>query len=631
MRYQRTVFFSFALLAAVGLVGSCGDDGTCDQGTEGCVCYPNRTCNGSLTCGPSGRCIAPEQTGDAGLDGALDGGADLDAQVYFCSYDSDCNTNAATQGYLCVDGACAPCEASDACEASSVYGAGATCSQEGRCIAMPSCMQVGCPDGGVCDQLSGRCRDPKSCEDVGCAFGQLCQEATDSADAQCLADCEEGLVWNAVDSRCDPIPPNCRTDWANSILSDCDAQMRVCIEDEQGAQCGGCFNGYVDHDGACVSVVTCQDLDCGARNRVCLPESDHADAQCGPCLPGFGEHMGECEQQEGATCDQVSSSSILAHCASLGRTCVENAEGASCGACVEGWVENPSNGLCEPEVTCDEIDCAVRHRDCEQTYNAHCTDCSTGYVEDPATGECHCAPGTLPDENGLCETIKTCADISGACNAQGELCIEATDTHHAYCSKCPEGQTWYEHQQTCLICPPCTRPGETGQLWPVASRMGHCVCETMPGYYHSESGLGGTAACDQDGDGWLSAGARLAMEAPEGSAVRDNARCTLRTIDQIVFRNEWGEQKVIELADFDFLWDAVPLYEPVNRDRDDKIINDYDYTNPLMANYAPPLGRSGRPFSAAELNPFSNAGGTSQASGSCRTNTSSIIWEEYLF
>ncbi len=619
MQDSRQTFFYVASIVVLGFVplGCSSDKTTCVEGTRGCSCFPNRTCNGSLVCGPAGRCeetaIDASIQDDSGLDGAV-----LDATSSPCSADNECDGIAETRGYLCVDGACRPCGEDADCTESAHYGADATCSQEGRCQAQASCAQVGCPDGGLCDLMSGRCRPPHTCAEIGCAFGQLCQEATADRDAQCLDDCEEGLVWNGLDGRCDPIPDNCRTDRTNSILEDCNARFRACRETEDGAHCGDCFVGYVEDDGSCRPVETCADLDCAGQSRTCVPESGHADAVCGVCLPGYGEHYGQCEQQEGATCDEASSASILAECAAQGRQCLSSNNGAACGSCIAGRVENPSTGLCEVEVSCADLDCGARHRDCADTYNGHCTDCLSGYVDDAATGSCVCAPGSLPDDSGVCETIRTCSDIQAQCNAQNMLCIDATASHHAYCAHCPAGQTWYEHQQTCLLCPPCTKPGETGQLWPVASLMGHCVCETMKGYYHSEAGLGGTFACDKDGDGWVSADARLAMEAPEGGAVRANARCDLRTIDRIVLRNEWGEKKEIALSDFDFLWDAVPLYEPVNRDRDDKLANDYDYTNALMINYAPPLGDAGRPLTAAELNPFTKACATGSANPNAR-------------
>jgi formylglycine-generating enzyme required for sulfatase activity len=482
----------------------------------------------------------------------------------------------------------------------------------------PSCVDVGCPDGGVCDAASGDCRDPLGCSQIDCVTGQLCQESTADTDAQCLAECIEGMVWNAVDGVCEVIPPNCREDWDNSILASCHNQLRQCEEWEDGAACGQCFAGYRDDGTACVAVVECADLNCAAEHRHCVAAGPHSDAYCGSCVGGYSESFGQCVQVEGATCDPQSAQSILLQCAEAYRECVEGGDGAACGGCVEGYVENPATGACEVERSCSELNCEAVHRACAVTHNAQCTDCLDLYAEDPATGDCVCIDGYLPDENGQCEPIRTCADIGADCTAAGQYCIEATATHHAYCRQCFEDQAWYEHWETCLPCPPCTLPGETGRVYPITTLMGHCVCETQQGYYHSESGLGGTVACDADGDGWISADARTALEAVEGSAERENARCDLRKIDRFVLVNESGEATEVPLSEFTFLWDAVPLYEPVNRDRPDKLIYDYDYTHPLQSNYAPPLGDGDVYLSAGQLNPLTKACAASLSDGAAR-------------
>jgi len=600
---------ALGLLVCGGTGGAAGcgeDEKACVTGAQGCPCYPNRTCHGGLYCGPAGLCEAVAADAGTADASALDGGAPDGGEAVSCLFDNDCDRHALAQGYLCRDGWCVPCESAGDCVASAHYGAGATCDATGRCHPQPSCLQAGCPEG-VCDELSGRCRDPKPCSQVGCALGQLCQEATGQADAECLPDCEEGMAWNPVDGVCELIPDNCRTDRENSILADCDAQLRSCVEQEGGAHCGECFVGFVDHGGVCEPVVSCTALSCEAEHRRCVPSGEHSDAYCGDCQAGYTERFGVCELQPGATCDGVSPESILDQCAALGRECLEDPSGAGCGNCVTGRVENPQTGVCEVAVTCAELSCDALHRDCVETWNGQCTTCLPLYEEDPATGECRCQAGYLPDGAGSCEPIRTCADIQAGCQAAGELCVEATADHHAECQKCPAGQAWYDHQQACLLCAPCTRPGETGRVYPVASLGGHCVCETEPGYYHSESGLGGTFACDQDGDGWLTADARLALEAPAGSAEKENARCELRTIDRFVLENEWGERKEVLLSGYSFLYEPVPLYEPVNRDRADKLVNDYDYNNPLLSNYAPPLGDGGRELQPAELNPLTKA------------------------
>jgi formylglycine-generating enzyme required for sulfatase activity len=548
------------------------------------------------------------------VDSSVDGG-----EVSSCELHSDCDDMTATRGYLCVQTECVPCTQDAQCLAVAIYGSGTVCSENGRCQMAPSCVDVGCPDGGVCEEATGECREPFTCAQVDCMEGQLCQAATADSDAECLEECEQGMVWNGVDGICEVIPPNCREDWDNSILDTCTAQLRICDEWEDGAECGECFPGYRDDGSGCVPVTECEDLSCEAQNRVCVPAGDHTDAYCGDCMGGYSESFGTCSQAQGADCDPNSPSSILAQCAEQHRLCEEAGDGAACGDCAAGYVEDPSTGTCEPERTCAEINCEAQNRECTDTWNAECGDCLPLWEEDPATGECVCIDGYLPDEQtGECVPIRTCADIDSDCTAAGQICIEATATHHAYCRRCFEDQAWYDHWDTCLPCPPCTLPGQTGRVYPITTLMGHCVCETQEGYYHSESGLGGTVACDADGDGWVTSDARTALEAPEGSAQRENARCDLRKIDRFVLVNETGEATEVHLSGFSFLWDAVPLYEPVNRDRQDKLVYDYDYSHPLQSNYAPPLGDGGRYLRAEELNPLTKACAVSFQNGAAR-------------
>ena len=594
--------------------------GTCSPGGKGCACLPNGTCLGGLVCGPAGRCVEKPSSGDAGIQPdavGTDGGADAGGSVS-CELHSDCDAVTSTQGYICVQAECIPCSQDAQCLAIAIYGSGTVCSGEGRCRLAPSCLDVGCPEGGVCEHATGECRDSYSCAQVDCMEGQICQDATEDADAECLQECVQGMVWNGVDGACEVIPPNCRKSWDNSILDSCDAQLRICNEWEDGAECGACFPGYREDASGCVPVTPCDDLTCADENRVCVAHGDHTDAYCGPCIAGYSESFGSCTQVQNANCDPSSPTSILSQCAEAYRSCEEAGDGAACGACVLGYAENPSTGGCESERSCGEINCEAQNRECVDTWNAHCGDCMELYKENLSTGECVCIDGYLPDETGECVPIRTCADIGADCDAVEQHCIEATATHHAYCRECFEDQAWYDHWETCLPCPPCTLPGETGRIHPITTLMGHCVCETQEGYYHSESGLGGTFACDADGDGWISADARTALEAPEGSAERENARCDLRKIDRFVLINENGEATEVLLSEFAFLWDAVPLYEPVNRDRPDKLVYDYDYSHPLQSNYAPALGEGGRYLLAEELNPLTKACAASFVDGAAR-------------
>jgi len=597
----------------------------CQTGSENCPCYPNHTCDEGLTCSDWVCVTAPDgDTDDVDdtdtqqeTEPEVDDEADADDEnvaeqeeesaddvipPVLCGQSSDCQSGQAS-GYLCVEGICAPCTVDAQCMQDHYYGAWAVCSPRGRCVLTQSCVDAGCAEGMICDEVTGACRVPVTCSDLDCAWQQLCEQAAADQDAQCLPQCEDGYAWNPIWGICEEYKPNCRKDAQASILEDCNAALRECIQTDEDAYCGACLPGRHEVDGVCVPVLTCGDLDCAAQNRICIPETSSADAWCGECRGGYAERFGECVEVPSPVCDPPpATGSIFSQCRTLNRECDDSSGSAACGGCLDGYAENTATGGCDVIVSCDQLQCENVFRDCEETPNGHCTDCLAPFVENSLTGECECPDGMLLDEDAAtCEIIRTCTDIQAGCDAAGEFCIEETVTSHAYCSKCGYGQTWYGHLETCIPCAPCIRPGETGRIWPYASQQGHCVCETLPGYYHTESGTGGTRLCDADSDGWVVASARSPLEMDEGTAERDNARCGLRYIDRVTLINEDGGVKEVSLEEFDFLTGAVPLYEPINRDRAEVLEVDADYSHPRMKNYAPAFGRGLKP---AELNPM---------------------------
>ena len=597
----------------------------CPSGSETCPCYPNHTCNEGLVCmewvcrtAPDGDTDVDSDTdavGDAepDIDEIVDNEPDVipeaepesdavDMLGMTCITSAECDAGLKS-GYVCTDSVCTACDVDAQCLQDPYYGADAVCSPRGRCVVEESCMTAGCDQGFMCDETTGRCRAPLSCDAVDCAPRQLCQEATDSQDARCLSRCEDGYAWNPIWSICEQYKPNCKSQAPASILDECSGLLRRCVQTDEDAHCGDCLPGRREADGICVPVLTCVDIDCDSEHRVCIAETDTTDASCGQCQGGYAELFGECQEVQNPVCDPApATGSIFSQCRSLNRVCDDTSGSAVCDACLDGYVENPETGMCDITVTCEQLRCGDIYRGCDETPNGHCTGCSAPFVENTLTGVCECPAGMLLDENsGTCETIRTCADIQAGCEAALEFCIEETATSHAYCSKCGYGQAWYKHLETCIPCAPCTRPGETGRIWPFASQQGHCVCETLPGYYHTESGTGGTRMCDADNDGWVSQAARQPLEMEEGTAERDNARCSLRYIDRVALINEDGGVKEISLEVFDFLTGAVPLYEPINRDRAEVLAIDTDYSHPQMKNYAPVFGRSLKP---EELNPM---------------------------
>lgn len=314
---------------------------------------------------------------------------------------------------------------------------------------------------------------------------------------------------------------------------------------------------------------------------------------------------GNCAKMIGTNCNSDGSDrSILKQCETEHRGCVMVDEtSASCDNCIKGYVE--VNGICELKKTCDMLICEDDHKECLETPNGHCGDCFTGFIKNIVTGECGCPGGmiyNLATDN--CKDIVACAALS--CGAD-EFCIDPTDTTDAICSRCEKGQAYDKHNKKCVTCPLCVGQGETGRIYPFTSLQGHCVCETIQGYFHSSSAPVGTRKCDADGDGWITKEAEESINAIEDSAEKINARCNLRYIDRIILQNDLFERKYIRIADIPGITlTKIPLYEPKNRDVQTYLIDDSSFGG-TTTNYAPKYGETGVLFSTSELNPLTKA------------------------
>ena len=102
----------------------------------------------------------------------------------------------------------------------------------------------------------------------------------------------------------------------------------------------------------------------------------------------------------------------------------------------------------------------------------------------------------------------------------------------------------------------------------------------------------GTYDCDADLDGWVRESARISLTAND-PVLRASANCSLRSINQIILENEYGESKTVDLDR------PVPLYESVRND-DDGLLR------ATWLSYGLPNYESGR-LVAANLNRFTKA------------------------
>lgn len=154
----------------------------CPDGSAGCDCYGNNTCDAELLC-EDGTCKLPE---------CVSGSLNCDC------YEGDCFS-----GLVCSDGTCKPDEAMPGCESVADCDTN-LCTQgdqtcESACIAG---VEVQCPLGATCDPSSGSCKcEPgtKPCGDACIPESQCCTDAECGGGSTCadgFCTCQGGVVCN---------------------------------------------------------------------------------------------------------------------------------------------------------------------------------------------------------------------------------------------------------------------------------------------------------------------------------------------------------------------------------------------------------------------------------------------------
>lgn len=127
------------------------------------------------------------------------------------------------------------------------------------------------PDAGPrCPDDRERCEKPLRCADLRatgqCGEFERCEE-NEAEGARCLKEsCAEGFRWSSLSDRCIPCltegceaEPTCEPGQPGSL--NCGAH-RLCLEDGDFGECGGCETGYVDVGGRCLELATCGDARC---------------------------------------------------------------------------------------------------------------------------------------------------------------------------------------------------------------------------------------------------------------------------------------------------------------------------------------------------------------------------------
>jgi len=420
---------------------TCAQD-TCVDGAEGCPCNSDATCDAGLACvdslcEPCTNAIegCPCDDDDICVDLVCDPDDTLCRPSVACVV-AECGPNqlceepqALTEDALCLEAcetgfmwdintdACVPNTDAN-CDPGAAGSILATCDAQNRaCDAsgMPAqcgpCKDFFVDDGGTL-QI---CRPVLTCVDQGCAaLNRTCTAETATTDAFC-----GGCLEFFVDD--DGTLTECR-----AVLTcdgqGCAAANRVCTAETatSDAACQECLSGFTDEGGTlteCRAWLTCLDVDCAALNRDCLDTDGQTfDASCSSCSAGFVEKEGLCVVPD--TCIADVPGSILAQCDAEFRVCNEPlGEGGSCGECITDYSEDPATGLCVPNTSCIDLDCAGKSRVCLGDFPFQsCGDCLDGTLESPLDPE-FCIPPLSCGNHPA--AVATTAEPAGAGNCAG--------------------------------------------------------------------------------------------------------------------------------------------------------------------------------------------------------------------
>ena len=272
----RLVLFAAPLAAPLALGAGCfndpragetnsGETGGCPDGTAGCACYGNNTCNTDLLC-EDGICKLPECV--AG------------------SLNCDCYQGECFSALVCTEGICKPeeamagCEAVADCDSDLCTQGDQTC--EGACVAG---VGVQCPIGATCDPSAGSCLcEPgsKPCGDVcipdtQCCMDSDCPGASTCAEGFCT--CNGGLM---CDGNCLANAQCCPGEVTN-LDCQCGAE-RSCDNEGNWSACGGgnenpeCESGVIQNCGNCgdrTCTASCEWTPCEGEG-ICTP----GDSEC---------------------------------------------------------------------------------------------------------------------------------------------------------------------------------------------------------------------------------------------------------------------------------------------------------------------------------------------------------------
>ena len=408
--------------------GVCGDGAwTCGEGgSVACVgATPPNACGGcaALTGRPGGRCDADSEAGRwvcttpdtltcvAGTGNTCGGTSALRHDGRAAQPGDVCSTACGSEdGVLRCDGSEAlRCSETDRTPPSNGCGG---------CDALPGREGSRC---GGCDDGTWTCTSPETMRCLGGSTVSACG-GCGGGDQVLGSTCDVDRVWV-----CDGTELLCAFPVDEADRNACGGT--VPLAQAPGEPCGPCGRGRF----TCASRdrVTCEGDRPGNACGGCAAVPGEPGAPCGTCGSGAWTCRGDslqCEGDRGEGARNV--------CGGCGEIAVSI--GSACGQCL-AWVCTGAGGVacrvtsegegCGDLVTCDDLDCAVIHRRCEESDgsdDASCTDCLPGYEEEGDV----CRPEA--------ETGVTCAELR--CENQGRVCVEGPAEEDAVCAGCLQGR-----------------------------------------------------------------------------------------------------------------------------------------------------------------------------------------------
>jgi hypothetical protein len=262
-----------------------------------------------------------------------------------------------------------------------------------------------------------------SCGIDVCSVREECIE-TDSGPACVCAEGFEGAGCGSCASgykkinnnKCELIPIDCDVDPTvcglhGSCVDESSGDVCECDELNAGRLCELCKSGYQDNDsdGACRANCATAKLECKSPSRcsdtrgtaVCECPDGYTGDDCSRCALGYRDTGTSCVPTCAAATTECAKNQSCVDTAMGARCeCAEGYAGATCGACAQGFREDPSTGSCLPSCEGPAGDACGEHGQCDDSVGfARCV-CDLGYSGEGCSA---CTDGFEAAAGGDCQ------------------------------------------------------------------------------------------------------------------------------------------------------------------------------------------------------------------------------------